>query len=70
MHAEAWGFLKNYATRDALDILDVGGRDVNSSLQGYDLKTLFPKSRIIVVDKEAGANVDIIADAIIWMPNH
>jgi hypothetical protein len=63
MHYEAWEFLKQFADDKKHHILDIGGRDINTSQQGYSLSNLWPNSRITVLDKEPGPNVDIVADA-------
>ena len=67
MHYEAWEFLKRFADDKRHHILDIGGRDLNTSQQGYDLRNLWPNGRIAVLDKEPGPNVDIVADAAGWI---
>lgn len=42
-------------------VLEIGSRDVNGSV-----RNLFPASNYVGVDKRAGVNVDIVADASRW----
>lgn len=47
-----------------LDILDVGGRDVNGSVRGL----FHPESTWTTLDVNEGPEVDIVADATTWTP--
>ncbi len=65
MHAEALAWIRRFATRDPVDVLDIGGRDLNGSP-----RSLFPAARrYIVLDIRPGPNVDIVADAALWVPD-
>lgn len=63
MHSAVMGFVERFATQEAIDILDIGGRNVNGSP-----RDLFPNARYTVLDIRAGENVDIVADAASWEP--
>lgn len=71
MHQEAQSAVERMAfqfglhSRPGLDILDVGGRDINGSV-----RHLFaPDARWTVVDNVAAPEVDIVADAAAWVPD-
>lgn len=62
MHAEAREWVARFATAAPLDILDLGGRDVNGTV-----RDLFPgAATYTVLDIQPGPNVDIVADAADW----
>ena len=64
MHSAVLGFVERFATKDAIDILDIGGRNVNGTP-----REMFPNARYTVLDIRAGGNVDIVADAASWHPD-
>jgi SAM-dependent methyltransferase len=64
MHAAAFNWCRQFASPDRLDVLDLGGRYVNGSCHPH-----FPAARFTVLDIEAGAGVDIVADAATWVPD-
>lgn len=64
MHSAVMGYVERFASDLPLDILDIGGRNVNGTP-----KDLFPFSRYTVLDVRAGENVDIVADAATWEPD-
>lgn len=65
MHKEAYDWTARYATEDAVEVLDLGGRDVNGSV-----RPLFPNAlRYTVVDILPGDGVDFVADASTWEPD-
>jgi hypothetical protein len=57
------GYVERFATKEAIDILDIGGRNVNGTP-----REMFPNARYTVVDIRTGENVDIVADAATWTP--
>ena len=67
MHPEAWSWLDAQIRprlAAARHVLDVGGCDVNGSPRG-----LFgAATEYRVLDARAGPNVDIVADAVTWLP--
>lgn len=63
MHREAYSFIADNRPFGVMDVLDIGGRNVNGSLRG-----LFPHANWTVLDKVASPEVDIIADASCWTP--
>jgi|SRR6185437_2254318 len=63
MHSTVLGYVDRFATEEAIEILDIGGRNVNGTP-----RELFPNARYTVLDIRAGANVDIVADAAEWIP--
>jgi len=67
MHAEAWNWLEAQIRphlASARQVLDCGGCDVNGSP-----RPLFsPVTDYLVLDARAGANVDLVADAVTWIP--
>jgi trans-aconitate methyltransferase len=58
------GYVERFATDEAIDILDIGGRNVNGTP-----REMFPNARYTVLDIRAGENVDIVADASTWEPS-
>lgn len=63
MHSAVLSYVEKFATSAKIDVLDIGGRNVNGTPQ-----ELFPNARYMVLDIRAGANVDIVADAASWIP--
>ena len=63
MHAEAFAFVRGFATNDAIDIIDVGARDINGSC-----RPLFPNARYIGLDLHPGPAVDVVCDAATYQP--
>jgi len=64
MHPEAHEWGARHATDKPVDVLDIGGRDVNGTGRDH-----FPNATTYtVLDIEAGPNVDIVADASTWDP--
>ncbi len=67
MHAEAWNWLSTQIQpnlRTARRVLDFGGCDVNGSPRGL----FAPDTDYRVLDARPGPNVDIVADAVAWIP--
>ena len=65
MHPEALGWVEAHATREVVDVLDIGGRNVNGTPRVF-----FPAARWTVLDIRPGDDVDIIADAATWNPGY
>lgn len=64
MHSAVLGYVEQFATGEAIDVLDIGGRNVNGTTE-----FLFPNARYTVLDVRPGDNVDIVADAATWQPD-
>lgn len=65
MHPEAYEWVRRYAVREPVTVLDIGGRDVNGSPRPlFDLATEY-----VVLDILPGEHVDIVADAAEWEPD-
>lgn len=65
MHPEAFAFVAAHATTDAVEVLDIGGRNVNGSI-----RDLFPNAtKYTAVDIRPGDGVDVVADAATWVPD-
>jgi predicted TPR repeat methyltransferase len=63
MHAEAFQWIAEHAPLEPVNVLDLGGRDINGSARsaftgGYT-----------VLDIADGPGVDIVADAATWQPD-
>lgn len=63
MHAEAYEWVRRYATADPLDVLDIGGRNINGTALDH-----FPNAVRTVLDIAPGKGVDVVADAASWVP--
>lgn len=63
MHAEAFRFVSRYATRDALSVIEIGSRDINGTP-----RPLFPSASWIGLDWHAGPCVDVVCDAVDYVP--
>lgn len=65
MHAEAFAFVAANATTEPIEVLDIGGRNVNGSI-----RDLFPcATKYVAVDIREGDGVDVVADAATWVPD-
>jgi SAM-dependent methyltransferase len=65
VHDEAHAWVQRYSTKDEVEVLDLGGRDINGSV-----RSLFPNAtRYFVVDILPGPGVDAVADASTWEPD-
>lgn len=65
MHDEAMAWVAKFATDAPIEVLDLGGRDVNGSV-----RSLFPEATAYrVVDILPGDGVDVVADASVWEPD-
>lgn len=64
MHGEVIEWVRQWATADEVDVLDIGGRDLNGTT-----RHLFPNARYTVLDLRPGKGVDVVADAATWTPD-
>lgn len=65
MHDEAFAWVYAHCTSEPVEVLDIGGRNVNGSI-----RDLFPgATRYIAVDIREGDGVDVVADAATWVPD-
>lgn len=65
MHPEALAWVAAHATSEPVEVLDIGGRNINGGV-----RQLFPNAtRYIAVDIREGAGVDVVADAASWVPD-
>lgn len=64
MHDEAYEWVRRHATDEAVDVLDLGGRNVNGSC-----RDLFPNATWTALDHVPGDGVDVVADAATWTPD-
>lgn len=64
VHNAVLGYVEQFATTAEIDVLDIGGRNVNGTTQ-----PLFPNARYTVLDIREGENVDIVTDAAVWTPD-
>lgn len=65
MHTQAYTWVaERGATTAAVDVLDIGGRDINGTV-----RNLFPGARYRSLDILDGPGVDIVADASTWVPD-
>jgi hypothetical protein len=65
VHAEAYAWVAAHATTAAVDVLDIGGRDIN----GTPRNLFFGATRYRCLDILDGPGVDIVADAATWRPD-
>lgn len=61
MHHAAFSYVARFRDDSALDVLDIGGRDINGSC-----RPLFPHASYLAVDLHDGPGVDIVADVADW----
>ena len=65
MHAEARAWVEQYATDQPVEVLDLGGRDINGSI-----RNLFPNATTYrCLDILPGQGVHIVDDAGTWTPD-
>lgn len=65
MHNEAFAFVAANATTDEVEVLDIGGRNINGGV-----RELFPNAtKYVAVDIREGDGVDVVADAATWVPD-
>jgi SAM-dependent methyltransferase len=63
MHVEAFAWISEHAPLHPVDVLDLGGRDINGSA-----RPAFTGA-YTVLDIADGPDVDIVADASTWQPD-
>ncbi len=63
MHAEAFAFVKQFATDSTIDVIEVGSRNINGTVRG-----LFPNARWTGLDLHPGPDVDVVCDMLDYTP--
>ncbi len=65
MHPEAYEWVRAHATSEPVEVLDIGGRNINGTSRDH-----FPHAkRFTVIDIAEGPGVDVVADAATWTPD-
>lgn len=64
MHSEAFEYVERFRSNAELDVLDIGGRNVNGTV-----RDLFPNADYTALDILPGEGVDIVANAATWSPD-
>lgn len=64
MHPEAEAWVRAHAPKDAVLVLDIGGRNINGSNRIH-----FPDATFVALDILPGDGVDVVADAAVWRPD-
>jgi SAM-dependent methyltransferase len=63
MHAEAFRYVSQFATRDALSVIEIGSRDINGTPRPF-----FPAASWIGLDLHPGPCVDWVGDCLDYEP--
>lgn len=63
MHNEAFAFVKQFATAEAVSVIDIGARDINGNC-----RALFPNALYTGLDLYAGPSVDWVGSALEYHP--
>ena len=63
MHKEARDYVARFATDAAIDVVEIGSRNINGTV-----RDLFPNARWYGIDLYEGPMVDEVADAATWQP--
>lgn len=62
MHPQAYDWVAHFSTKDAVSVLDIGGRNINGSV-----RELFPAAtQYVAVDLYDGPGVDVACDITLW----
>lgn len=64
MHAEARQWVEHFATMQPISVIEIGSKNVNGSI-----RDLFPNATWYGIDRESGAMVDQVTDAIDYTPD-
>lgn len=64
MHDAAWRFIREWKVGGRIDVLDLGGLNINGTA-----RDAFPRASYTSVDIVDGPGVDIVADASQWTPD-
>jgi len=64
VHPEALEWCARWSTHNHVDVLDIGGRNVNGTPE-----FLFSRARYRTLDAIPAPDVDIVADAATWVPD-
>lgn len=64
MHQEAYDYVARFASDDPLNVVEIGGRDVNGTVRSH-----FPAASWYAIDAQPGGpEVDEVADGAAWQP--
>jgi len=63
MHNEAFAFVKQFATKEPITVIEIGSRNINGSA-----RMLFPKARWTGLDLYSGPDVDWVGNALDYHP--
>lgn len=63
MHQAAFEFVAKHATSDPLSVIEIGSRNINGTVRDH-----FPAATWTGLDLHAGPSVNIVIDAINYMP--
>lgn len=63
VHPEAFDYVAQFATYDAIDVVEIGARNVNGTARDH-----FPNADWWGVDAQSGDGVDEVADGASWLP--
>lgn len=64
MHPGAFEFVRQFATEDPISVIEIGSRDINGSVRPH-----FPIASWIGIDCVDGPSVDVVADAVKYLPS-
>lgn len=64
MHNEAFAFVKQFATNDAISVIEIGSRNINGSV-----RMLFPNATWTGLDLYEGPAVDWVGNALDYHPH-
>lgn len=63
MHTEAFAFIKQFATSDPVEVIEIGSRNINGTV-----RKLFPNATWTGLDLYAGRDVDWVGNALEYDP--
>jgi len=64
MHPGAFEFVRQFATNEAIEIIEIGARNINGTV-----RPLFPSAKYIGLDLNPGPCVDVVCDALEYVPD-
>jgi hypothetical protein len=65
MHPGAFEYVGRFATNDAISVIEIGSRDINGTIRSH-----FPAASWIGLDRIAGPGVDVVGNALDYIPPH